>query len=486
MGRRTRDASRLMAALLPVALGVTLRGGGPEVGGLTSTEQLERAVRDINRLEATIESALPAYMRPSGSNASQIWSPLDEEQQREEVAVNAAVAAAAQEEAKAREQLAAARAQAAAVGARRHVRRFASAGSFGFDASPPASSPAAAAPPATAGDAAQMAQKLALEAQEAGRAALHAASLAMRMASWPTGAGAPYATPAAGLGTSLPLPLTQGQPAPTPRAEAPAEAAHIGEALAFEKPAAATPLPTFDAQPPPEAPKPAEATMPPLAPREASPNLAAIAAMRRAAGSWLPLPSSPGVTPLPSPMPPAVPLLPSARADAAQTPSQRTGASAGWMVRVALWGYLFVLAVVLCAVVVYGVARCAGLAADAVRRLLGRPEEPPEPPMLDAAALGLGLADGMAQAYGVGAAASCASAEGGAGVSVPSAEVPGRPKLNTPGYKPPPSAHGQQVMDLLRSGKQNFSVSESKAVANFLARQKDLLILCGDKKGGDK
>ena len=49
MGRRTRDPSRLMAVLLPVALGVTLRGGGPEVGGLTSTEQLERAVRDINR-----------------------------------------------------------------------------------------------------------------------------------------------------------------------------------------------------------------------------------------------------------------------------------------------------------------------------------------------------------------------------------------------------------------------------------------------------
>ena len=230
--------------------------------------------------------------------------------------------------------------------------------------------------------------------------------------------------------------------------------------------------------------------MPPLAPREASPNQAAIAAMRRAAGSWLPLSSSPGATPLPSPMLPAVPLLPSARADAAQTPPQRTGASAGWMVRVALWCYLFVLAVVLCAVVVYGVARCAGLAADAVRRLLGRPEEPPEPPVLDAAALGLGLADGLpaalGQAYGVGAAASCAPAEGGAGASVPSAEVPGRPKLNTPGYKPPPSAHGQQVMDLLRSGKQNFSVSESKAVANFLARQKDLLILCGDKKGGDK
>lgn len=475
-----------MAVLLPVALGVTLRGGGPEVGGLTSTEQLERAVRDINRLEATIESALPAYLRPASPNASQIWSPLDEEQQREEEAVNAAVAAAAQEEAKAREQLAAARAQAAAVGARRHVRRFASAGSFGFGvvASPPASSPAAA-PPAAGEDPAQVAQKLALEAQEAGRAALHAASLAMRMASLPTGAGAPSATPVAGLGTSLPLPLTQWQPTPTPRAEAPAEAAHIGEALAFEKPAAATPPPTAGTQPPPEAPSPAETTTPPLAPRETSSNQAAIAAMRRAAGSWLPLSSSPGAAPLPSPLLPAVSLRPSARADTASTPP-RTGASAGWMVRVALWCYLFVLGVVLCAVVVYGVARAASLAANAVRRLLGRPEEPQEPPVLDASALGLGLADGLSQAYGVGGAAPCTPTEGGAGVSVPTAEVPGRPKLNTPGYKPPPSAHGQQVMDLLRSGKQNFSVSESKAVANFLARQKDLLILCGDKKGGDK
>ena len=51
------------------------------------------------------------------------------------------------------------------------------------------------------------------------------------------------------------------------------------------------------------------------------------------------------------------------------------------------------------------------------------------------------------------------------------------------GEAPPPlPGPDSRVQDLLRSGKQNFSVSESRAVANFLARkakQDDLLILCG-------
>ena len=51
------------------------------------------------------------------------------------------------------------------------------------------------------------------------------------------------------------------------------------------------------------------------------------------------------------------------------------------------------------------------------------------------------------------------------------------------GEAPPPlPGQDSRVQDLLRSGKQNFSVSESRAVANFLARkakQDDLLILCG-------
>ena len=37
----------------------------------------------------------------------------------------------------------------------------------------------------------------------------------------------------------------------------------------------------------------------------------------------------------------------------------------------------------------------------------------------------------------------------------------------------------EQVVGLLRSGKAAFSVSESRKVANFLARQKDLIIMCG-------
>ena len=40
----------------------------------------------------------------------------------------------------------------------------------------------------------------------------------------------------------------------------------------------------------------------------------------------------------------------------------------------------------------------------------------------------------------------------------------------------------QQVEGLLRSGKPALSVSESKRVADFLARHKDLLILCADSR----
>ena len=43
------------------------------------------------------------------------------------------------------------------------------------------------------------------------------------------------------------------------------------------------------------------------------------------------------------------------------------------------------------------------------------------------------------------------------------------------------AGEGDQVNQLLRSGKPALSVSESTLVANFLARQKDLLILCGSE-----
>ena len=44
----------------------------------------------------------------------------------------------------------------------------------------------------------------------------------------------------------------------------------------------------------------------------------------------------------------------------------------------------------------------------------------------------------------------------------------------------------RQVMDLLSSGKGAFSVSEGRAVANFLARQKDLLILAAKTPDADE
>ena len=124
--RATRLLSRVLLTLLSPGRGVALQGPVGDLG-MSNTEQLEQTVRDINRLEATLENALPANLR-TVANASQNWSPLDEEQERQEAEVNAAVAAATQQERRATEQLAAVRAQAAAVGARRQVRRFVNAG----------------------------------------------------------------------------------------------------------------------------------------------------------------------------------------------------------------------------------------------------------------------------------------------------------------------------------------------------------------------
>ena len=150
--RATRLLSRVLLTLLSPGRGVALQGPVGDLG-MSNTEQLERTVRDINRLEATLENALPANLR-TVANASQNWSPLDEEQERQEAEVNAAVAAATQQERRATEQLAAVRAQAAAVGARRQVRRFVNAGMLSHTPPPPPSPNA------------QTAQQLALEAQE--------------------------------------------------------------------------------------------------------------------------------------------------------------------------------------------------------------------------------------------------------------------------------------------------------------------------------
>jgi len=262
--RATSLLSRVLLALLSPGRGVALQGPVGDLG-MSNTEQLERTVRDINRLEATLENALPANLRTI-ANASQNWSPLDEEQERQEAEVNAAVAAATQQERRATEQLAAVRAQAAAVGARRQVRRFVNAGMLSH-APPPPPSPNV-----------QTAQQLALEAQEvrvalfertlttprspshtfatshnyfqAGRAALHAATLAMRMAALSSVAPAPVS---GGRGT-------QPQPQPQP----------LSEAGARSSLPARSGLPRCTPSPPSLCSSPSLPARPPLAPRLAS------------------------------------------------------------------------------------------------------------------------------------------------------------------------------------------------------------------------
>ena len=69
--------------------------------------------------------------------------------------------------------------------------------------------------------------------------------------------------------------------------------------------------------------------------------------------------------------------------------------------------------------------------------------------------------------------------ESSGAIAAPSALPPTATQLP---LRPPPG-HGDQpehVVGLLRSGKPHLSFSESQTVANFLLRQKDLMILCGD------
>jgi hypothetical protein len=145
------------------------------------------------------------------------------------------------------------------------------------------------------------------------------------------------------------------------------------------------------------------------------------------------------------------------------TSAGRTGYKASWMVRGALWFYLAVLALSL--VIGGGICmvRLLQMLAAALRRRHGSLEPPLHTPYASDR-----LSDGMDAAAAQAAwQRRIAAAKSGAGAS----EAP-----------PPLPGPDSRVQDLLRSGKQNFSVSESRAVANFLARkakQDDLLILCG-------
>ena len=145
------------------------------------------------------------------------------------------------------------------------------------------------------------------------------------------------------------------------------------------------------------------------------------------------------------------------------TSAGRTGYAASWMVRGALWFYMAVLALSL--VIGGGVCmvRMLQMLAAALRRRYSSPEPPLHTPFASDR-----LSDGMDAAAAQAAwQRRVAAAKSGAGAG----EAP-----------PPLPGPDSRVQDLLRSGKQNFSVSESRAVANFLARkakQDDLLILCG-------
>ena len=85
--------------------------------------------------------------------------------------------------------------------------------------------------------------------------------------------------------------------------------------------------------------------------------------------------------------------------------------------------------------------------------------------------------DGMRPAYAGGASAARVDA----GSSRGGGKFVGSPEAAAAGTSAAADDKGDQVNRLLRSGKPALSVSESTLVANFLARQKDLLILCANE-----
>ena len=148
------------------------------------------------------------------------------------------------------------------------------------------------------------------------------------------------------------------------------------------------------------------------------------------------------------------------------TSAGRTGYEQSWMVRGALWFYLAVLALSL----VIGGGACMVRMLQMLAAALRRRHGSPEPPPLQAAYASDRLSDGL-DAAAAQAAWQRRVAAAKSGAEAAGSEAP-----------PPLPGQDSRVQDLLRSGKQNFSVSESRAVANFLARkakQDDLLILCG-------
>ena len=470
-----------------LALGLAVREAP---AGSMSLGELEHTVRDVNRLEATLSSRRTLAGEPAAP------APLTvSDDEREAEALREAIAAAEEQEGRASQELAFARLRASTAVAWRHSHHLTGAASEAphfdtastapvamGDAVPPSkiSAPVGASGPQ---DAAQVAPtlpapptlpvppslahprplippdpqctsrnhaaaraQLAREAADAGKVALRAARLALQLASMlppPSppllaSRGAELPPDPRASGPQQPRPPQQQQPDP-PRAEALA-----GPTLAGG----------VRPRPPAFVPPQRAASLDAAAARAASspPNDLAGAAP----GPW-------GTHP------------PVRSARRAGLVAAHSSPAASVLARLALAGYALILA---CGLAVLG-ACCA--AALCYHSRSARPATPPRKPSpLNERAAAAPVSRGHP-------VAAWRASVPGADMPTPDAAACSSPPsgADDPAAGAGPSvadggSHTQdQVIGLLRSGKPAFSVSESKTVADFLARQKDLLIVCG-------
>lgn len=412
---------------------------------------IEKALQDIKRLETTLSMALPAFKGQSTQTKPN--EEISEMTVREERLL------AALEERNAERDLISALRRASALGGNLHRRAPTS-----DDASPPS-------PPLSVSD-------LAMQARIAGEKAIAAASLlsgrmaALRVNEPATLEDGSVSSPSHAF-SSLSTPITRlGGPAPL---RLPATSKEGDQVSA--KGATSRPLPLATG-------KPIRTLTVPV-----SANKWSLLGAPEPTFSPLPsaLPSFASMA-MPSPPPSRASMLPSAPLRSQDRPGQRstdppTGQAT--IARFALYGYAVIFLVALLLAVGCMLARIpqiCGIWPRRKRHREAREADAPAASWHDDSACGEAAAAAarvptVPEDFSAGVNGVVRSRHGSPGRALGSSCGMGASPVGAGGGLAGGGGEGSQVNRLLRSGKPTLSVSESTLVANFLARQKDLLIL---------
>eukprot|EP00322_Chrysochromulina_rotalis_P001315 CAMPEP_0115891034 /NCGR_PEP_ID=MMETSP0287-20121206/33656_1 /TAXON_ID=412157 /ORGANISM="Chrysochromulina rotalis, Strain UIO044" /LENGTH=534 /DNA_ID=CAMNT_0003347819 /DNA_START=1 /DNA_END=1605 /DNA_ORIENTATION=- len=529
----------LMAASLPLAALQPLPDPAPmNIAGI------EKALQDIKRLEANLENALPGLAAGKGGRMSigltgGSGDDEDEVREREERLL------AALEERDAERDLIAAHRRANDLGLHHHHHHsYASASHHLLDDDeasppPPVTSPAAgaknvldlAAEARDAGErainaAAVLARKMAVldtarpSTLEESRASGHEGQQVSSRSAAQASAPLPYGTsPGAASAMGLKSTLAASPPAASPPAASPEATSTTATPTAAQQrdpgSSATAPLTNHAGSSSTAASSATQASKRPFKFEWHHAPAASSVSSDTTPQTPIPVPHAP--SPSPSPLraqPSPVAVLPSAHPPA---PSSKVS-----LARVALWGYIAILGAALLLGLGCVVARMpeyCGIVARPKRKrredgagsgqagtatlhdlmagsssTLGNhgalPAHTPSPELHLVEEAGSGMAHERARMASGSNGAAIRRSAGTEGGSSCATDYDGASPTGGDGLMAMPAAaserpavDGEHVRGLLRSGKPALSVSESTLVANFLARQRDLLILCaGDEK----